>query len=411
VDVKVELDPAEAGLSAERLDRLDRYLQRYVDERLIPGYSLLLSRGGQVVHLSTAGHRHVENGLAMDVDTVVRMYSMTKPITSVAIMMLVEEGLLELSTPVGSILPSYRDLRVYQGGPALKPVTAPASKPMLLWHLLTHTSGLTYGFHHVHVVDEIYRLHGFEWGNPRDFDLAQTVDAYASMPLAFEPGTEWNYGVSTDVLGRVVEVVSGKSLPEFFASRIFTPLGMSDTHFQVPEADVDRLAALYVRNPGDGTALRYDDFGKAATRPTTAPSGGGGLVSTLGDYHRFTQMLRGRGALDGVRLLGSRTVDAMTTNHLPGHADLATFGRPLYAETPFDGVGFGLGFSTVLDPAATKMLSSRGQYGWGGAASTAFWVDPAEDMTMIFLTQLLPSSQYPGIRAALDTLTHQALVD
>jgi CubicO group peptidase (beta-lactamase class C family) len=411
MDVKVEIDPAEVGLDAARLHRLDTHLARYVDDGRLPGWSLLVARHGQVAHLSTYGRRDIENDLSMDTDTIVRIYSMTKPVTSVAIMMLLEEGLLDLMTPVDTIIPSFATLHVYTGGPAARPTTAPASERMRLWHLLTHTSGLTYGFHHMHVVDEIYRSRGFEWGQPRDLDLAGACDAYASMPLAFEPGAEWLYSVATDVLGRIVEVVSGQSLPEFFAQRIFTPLGMADTGFSVPQADVDRLAALYVPHPRDGHALRYDAFGKAATRPVTdTASGGGGLVSTLGDYHRFTELLRGRGETGGVRLLGSRTIDAMTRNHLPGGLDLRAFGRPLFAESLFDGIGFGLGFSVVLDPAATKVLTSVGEYGWGGAASTAFWVDPVEDMTLVFLTQLLPSSTYP-IRSALDTLAHQALVD
>lgn len=407
--VSIEVDPAEVGLDARRLERIDAHLARYVDAGKLPGTSVLVARHGKVAHLGVHGLRDVEAGLPYDLDTIVRIYSMTKPVTSVAIMMLIEEGLLELTTPVDTIIPSFAAARVYVGGPAAKPVTAPASARMRLWHLLTHTAGLTYGFHHMHVVDEIYRAHGFEWGQPAHLDLAGVCDAYASMPLAFEPGAEWLYSVATDVLGRIVEVVSGLSLPEFFASRIFGPLGMVDTGFSVPEADQARLAALYV--PLDGALHRYDAFGRAATRPVgDAPSGGGGLVSTLGDYHRFADMLRGRGETGGVRLLGSRTVDAMATNYLPGGQDLRTFGRPLFAESLFDGVGFGLGFSVVLDPAAAKVLTSPGEYGWGGAASTAFWVDPVEDLTLVFLTQLLPSSTYP-IRSELETLVHQALVD
>ncbi len=410
MSIEPEVDAAEVGLDAPRLRRIDRHLAAYVDDGRLAGWSVLVARHGRVAHCSTYGRRDVEADLPMETDTIVRIYSMTKPVTSVAVMMLVEEGLLELTTPVDTLLPSFADLRVWTGGPAAKPVTAPAAQRMRLWHLLTHTAGLTYGFHHMHVVDEIYRQHGFEWGQPRDLDLAGAVDAYASMPLAFEPGAEWLYSVATDVLGRIVEVVSGQTLPEFLAARVFGPLGMTDTHFQVPDADLDRLAALYVPHPRTGAAMRYDAFGKAATRPVTAPSGGGGLVSTLGDYHRFTEMLRGRGETGGARLLGSRTHAAMVANHLPGGTDLRAFGRPLFAESAFDGVGFGLGFSVVVDPAATKVLTSPGLYGWGGAASTAFWVDPAEDLTMIFLTQLLPSSTYP-LRSALDTLVHQALVD
>jgi CubicO group peptidase (beta-lactamase class C family) len=233
------------------------------------------------------------------------------------------------------------------------------------------------------------------------------VDRWGGLPLLFQPGAEWNYSVATDVLGRLVEVISGQSLPDFFAEHILGPLGMVDTGFTA--VDESRLAALYVRNPADGALLRYDTLGEEILRVPAAASGGGGLASTLGDYHRFTQLLLRGGELDGVRLLGPRTVRAMTGNHLPGGADLAAFGRPLYAETSYAGTGFGLGFSVLLDPAAAHSLATPGEFGWGGAASTAFWVDPVEDLTVIFLTQLLPSSTYP-IRSELRSLIYQALV-
>jgi CubicO group peptidase (beta-lactamase class C family) len=274
---------------------------------------------------------------------------------------------------------------------------------------LSHTSGLTYGFHYTHPVDAMYRAAGYEWGSPPGVDLAGACDAWASMPLLFEPGTGWNYSVSTDVLGRLVEVVSGQSLDAFMKANIFEPLGMTDTGFFVPEPEQDRLAALY--GPGsDRRAVRLDQFGRAATVPPAMLSGGGGLVSTAWDYHRFTQMLINRGELDGVRLLSPRTLDYMTRNHLPGGVDLEQIGQGTFAETTFDGMGFGLGFSVMLDPVANKVLSSVGEFAWGGAASTAFWVDPMEDLTVSFFTQLLPSSTHP-IRAQLKQLVYQALVD
>jgi CubicO group peptidase (beta-lactamase class C family) len=256
----------------------------------------------------------------------------------------------------------------------------------------------------------MYRAAGYEWGAPADVDLAGCCDAYASFPLLFQPGAEWNYSVASDVLGRVVEVASGQSLDEFFRSRIFEPLGMSETAFSVVPSDHARLAALYTPDRKTGRARRLDSMGKAALRPPRVLSGGGGLVSTAHDYHRFTQMLLGEGALDGARLLGSRTVRYMTRNHLPGGADLEEIGRPLFAETTYDGIGFGLGFSVVEDPAKNKVLSTKGEFGWGGAASTAFWVDPVERITAVFFTQLLPSSTHP-IRPQLKQLVYQALVD
>ena len=409
-ELKVEIDPEEAGFDAERLTRIDSHFARYVDDGRLPGWLLVVGRGGHVVHVSTYGDRDKEAGLPIELDTIFRLYSMTKPITSVAAMMLYEEGAFELKDPVARFIPAFDDVRVYRGGSALAPVTEPATEPVRIWHLLTHTSGLSYGFHHAHPVDAIYRNAGYEWGSPAGKDLAACCDDFASFPLLFQPGTEWNYGVSTDVLGRVVEVVSGQSLDEFFRERIFVPLGMSDTAFSAPEADHHRLAALYFPEPGSLRAVRLDALGDAALSPPELLSGGGGLVGTAADYNRFAQMLLHEGELDGVRLLGTRTVRYMTQNHLPGRADLEAFGRPLFAETTFDGVGFGLGFSVVDDPLKGKVLSSAGDYGWGGAASTAFWVDPAEDLTCLFLTQLLPSSTHP-IRPQLKQLVYQALVD
>lgn len=397
----VKTDPAELGFDSDRLGRIDDLLHRYVDDGRVPGWSVLVSRHGEPVHVARGGLRDIEAGTRVESDTIFRIYSMTKPVTSVAAMMLYEQGAFELTDPIAQWLPEFADMRVWDGGSDLKPKTVPALEPIRVWHLLTHTSGLTYGFHHAHPVDALYRAAGYEWSAPPSVDLAGASEAFASMPLLFQPGREWNYSVSTDVLGRLVEVVSGQSLDVFFAQHIFAPLDMTDTGFG--GADPARTAALYT--PG---LVRNDVLGDSVLNPSWL-SGGGGLTSTLADYHRFTEMLRGRGRLGEVRLLGDRTVRYMATNHLPGGADLVAFGRPLFAETPFDGVGFGLGFSVTLDPAATHTLCSRGEFAWGGAASTAFWVDPVEDITVVFMTQLLPSSTYP-IRSQLRQLVYAALV-
>ncbi len=409
--LKIEIDPSDAGFDADRLARIDTHFQRYVDDRQLAGWQVAVSRRGQLVHASTSGHRDLERAAPFDDDTVVRMFSMTKPITSVAAMMLYEEGRFELKSPISAWLPEFADTRVYRSGSFLAPVTEPLTEPIRVWHLLTHTSGLTYGFHNTHVTDAIYRRNGFEWGTPPHADLAECSRLLAGMPLAFQPGSEWNYGVSTDVLGRLVEVVSGMPLDEFFRTRIFEPLGMTETDFHCHDEWQDRFATLYVRNPADGSAVPAPGaMGRGFLEPPAMLGGGGGLVGTAHDYLRFAHMLLNRGELDGVRLLGSRTVDYMTRNHLPGNADLETFGRPLFAETSFDGVGFGLGFSVVLDSAANKVLRSEGEFSWGGAASTIFWVDPKEELVVLFLTQLLPSSTYP-IRSELNQLVQQALVD
>lgn len=409
-DIKRDVDPAEVGMDAGRLERIDRHFRRYVDDGRLPGWLILVSRGGRVAYLSAYGWRDLEAQAPVETDTLFRVYSMTKPITSVAAMMLYEEGGFELTDPVSRYIPSFADVRVYKAGPSNKPVTVPALEPVRVWHLLTHTAGLTYGFHYAHAVDAMYRAAGFEWGTPRGWTLEQCVDAWASLPLLFQPGAEWNYSVATDVVGRLVEVVSGQPLDVFLAERLFRPLGMSDTSFHVGDDDADRLAALYVPEPGTGRAVRNDAMGAAARKAPTTFSGGGGLVSTMADYHRFTQMLLRGGELDGVRILGSRTVRYMASNHLPGGADLEAFGRPLHAETSFAGVGFGLGFSVVMNPWELENLASPGEFGWGGAASTAFWVDPREGLDVIFLTQLLPSSTHP-IRSQLRQLVYQALVD
>ena len=274
---------------------------------------------------------------------------------------------------------------------------------------MTHTAGLTYGWMFNHPVDAMYRSAGFEWGTPPDTDLAGCCERWAKLPLRCQPGTEWNYSVGTDVLGRVLEVVSGKSLDQFLSERVLGPLKMNETAFHVEGEAADKLAALYTPDLVTGKATRAHRMGEAALRPPTALSGGGGLVSTAADYHRFTQMLLRRGELDGVRLLGSRTVSYMTRNHLPGGADMAQFGNPIGGQ-PEPGIGFGLGFSVVVDPAANKVTSSGGEYAWGGAASTAFWVDPAEELTALFFTQLLPSTTYP-IRRELKQLVYSAIVD
>ncbi|SCX40595.1 CubicO group peptidase, beta-lactamase class C family [Klenkia marina] len=402
----VENDPAAAGLDATRLARLDARLARWVDGGQLPGFLVTVSRHGDLVHVGARGHRDVEAGLPVTPDTIWRIYSMTKPVTSVAAMSLYEEGAFELTDPISRWLPEFAEPRVYVAGSSARPVTEPATEPIRIWHLLTHTAGLTYGFHHTHPVDAMYRAAGHEWGTPPGADSAEVSRQWAALPLVFQPGSEWNYGVSTDVLGRLVEVVAGKPLDEVFAERVFGPLGMTETSFGLrPDDDPALLARLYA--PGLTPLAAFEP---AAKQKPAFLSGGGGLVSTAGDYLKFVEMLRAGGAApDGRRVLGSRTVAHMVRNHIPGGADLETYGRPLFAETPLRGVGFGLGFSMVLDPARYGTVASVGDYSWGGAASTAFYVDPVEDLVVTFYTQLLPSSTLP-IRGYLRSLVHQALL-
>jgi CubicO group peptidase (beta-lactamase class C family) len=415
-NLTISTDPAEVGLDPVRLQRLDRRLARWVDEGQLPGFLVTVARHGRLVHVGKYGSRDVERGLPVEVDTRWRIFSMTKPVTSVAAMMLYEEGAFELNDPISKWLPEFAETRVYVAGSAMKPVTVPQIEPIRVWHLLTHMSGLTYGFHHAHPVDAMYRAMGHEWGTPPGADSAEVCRQWASVPLVFQPGSEWNYGVSTDVLGRLVEVLSGQPLDTFFEQRIFAPLGMRDTSFGLREGDdVESLARLYGAVPGQpggaptGFAFLESLDAAAHSKPAFL-AGGGGLLSTAGDYLRFVEMLRRAGSYDGGRLLGPRTIAHMVRNHIPGNQDLETFGRPLFAETPLRGVGFGLGFSMVIDPARYGVVASLGDFSWGGAASTAFYVDPVEDVTVGFYTQLLPSSTLP-IRNYLRALVNQALVE
>ncbi len=406
--IEIDVEASEVGMSQSRLDRLDRHFRDYVDDGRLTGWLVAIARDGKVAHLASYGMRDREASVPVETDTVWRLASMTKPITSVAAMMLYEEGAFELKDPISKWIPSFGEMSVYRSGSSNNPDVRPATEPMRVWHLLTHTSGLTYGFHYAHPVDAMYRSAGFEWGNPPGVDLAGCCERWAAQPLLFEPGSEWNYGVSTDVLGRLIEVVSGQSLASFFEQRIFEPLGMVDTGFD-PTDSADRLAAAYVVNPAgsDSPPVRLPAAPSAS--PPEMLSGGSGLVGTATDYLRFSEMLRRGGELEGTRLLSPRTVSYMTRNHLPGGVDLEEFGRPLFSETTFDGTGFGLGVSVVTDPQAGKVLTSLGQYGWGGAFSTAWWVAPEENLSVLFFTQLLPSSTHP-IRSQLNQLVYQALI-
>jgi CubicO group peptidase (beta-lactamase class C family) len=401
--LRQETDPDEAGLDAARLDELDRLLARHVDTGSIPGYLLSVARAGRVARLTAYGSRDLAAGLPVEPDTIWRIYSMTKPVTSVAAMVLVEEGLLSLDDPLGRHLPAYRDLRVHVAGEGAAMRTRPAEGPVLIRHLLSHTAGLTFAFHHAHPVDALYREAGLHASVLPGGDLAQTCDAYARLPLQFEPGSRWNYSVATNVLARVIEVVSGRPLDDFVTERVLRPLRMTDTGFHVDDEQAGRLAELY--GDGDDGVLEVVPGTPVRERPRFL-SGSGGLVASAGDYHRFMEMLRRRGELDGVRLLRPATVDLMTRSHLPDGADLRGFGAPVHDEPANAGLGFGLGFSVVVDPSRTQSPSSRGTFGWKGVATTLFWVDPVLDLTVQFMTQLRPRRSrllFPEIRRLVHT--------
>ena len=399
--------PAAAGLSGERLQHLDRFLQRrYLDTGRLPGALTLIQRRGELAHLSALGHMDVERGRALATDTLFRIYSMTKPITSVAFMMLVEEGVVALDDPVHRYIPQWRDLGVYDGGFIGTFKTHPPQRPMLIVDLLRHTSGLTYGFQQRTNVDAAYRrLHLDEFNGSNTLD--GLIEGLAALPLEFSPGTVWNYSVATDVLGYLVGKLSGQPFETFLRQRIFEPLRMHDTGFSVEREQASRLAACYAATPEGRMRLQDDPERSPFLKTPSFVSGGGGLISTCSDYLRFCQMLLNGGTLDGARLLSPKTLQLMTSNHLPGGKDLPDLSVSLFSETSYAGAGFGLGFSVTTDPARALLPGSAGDFSWGGMASTYFWIDPREELIVIFMTQLMPSTTYP-IRRELRTLVYSA---
>ncbi len=394
------------GLDQTRMAAVDRFLKdTYLDPGRLPGALLLVARGGEVCHLSVQGHADVAQGRPLAEDTIFRIYSMTKPIASVALMMLIEEGRLQLDDPVAKWIPAWRDLGVFRAG-TLKTgwVTEPPKRPMLVIDLLRHTAGLTYGFQLSTNVDAAYRRLGIGEVEKGDMTLPRMVDELSRLPLEFTPGEAWLYSVATDVVGYLVELVSGQPFEAFLAERIFTPCGMADTGFWVRAGEGHRLATCYEHDGRGG--MRVQDQAETSSflaRPSFI-SGGGGLVSTAHDYLRFVEALRtGR-----PRLIGRKTLALMTANHLPGGAWLSRASRAMFSEAAYDGVGFGLGLATTVAIEKTMVAGSNGDWFWGGAASTAFWCDPAEELVVIFLTQLIPSSLWP-VRRQLRSMIYAAL--
>lgn len=400
-------NPKAAGLSPERLQRLDQFLQsRYIDSGKIPGALTAIYRHGELGHFSTLGFADVERKKPVRPDTVYRIYSMSKPITSVAFMMLVEQGMVALDDPVHRVIPEWRDLGVYEAGFMETFRTKRTDRPMLMVDLLRHTSGLTYGFQQSTNVDAAYRKLkiGERIG---ESTLDDMIAQLARVPLEFSPGTAWNYSVSTDVLGYLVGKISGEPFDQFLRKRIFEPLGMKDSGFHIQPGQEERFSACYAATPRGGM-VRFDDPEKSMYRnPPKLLSGGGGMVSTAGDYLRFARMLLNGGTLDGVQILSPKTIELMASNHLPDGKDLPALSRSLFSEVTYNGIGFGLGFAVVIDPPRTLIPGSYGDFSWGGAASTYFWVDPEEEMTTVFMTQLMPSTTYT-IRRELRTLVYSA---
>lgn len=400
-------DPADLGFLPDRLARIPAFLKaKYLDTGRMPHAALLVGRGDEIAHLSLQGN--ARNAQPITEDTIYRIASMTKPITSIIFMQLVEEGKVALSHSVASFLPEFRDTGVFQAGGGNVPfVTRRPASAMTMIDLLRHTSGLSYGFQERTPVDAAYRKAKLD-----DFQSGRTLDEFiaelAKIPLEFDPGTGWNYSVATDVLGAIIQRIEGKPLFDVYHERLFAPLGMNDTYFCVPEDKAHRIADCYAFHPADKMQLFDHGEGSRWTRPGKMPSGGGGLASTIGDYHRFCRMLVNGGALDGVQIISPKTLELMIANHLPGGKDLTQLSKSLFSEAENAGVGFGLGFACTMDPTKTMMAGSVGEFYWGGMFSTAFFVDPVEQIVMIFMTQLMPSSTYP-VRRELKTMIYAAL--
>ena len=399
--------PETMGFSTDRLENITKWMKRYVDDGKLPGAQTLVARGGRVVYSNWTGFADIETSQPWKSDTIARFYSMSKPITSFALMSLYEKGLFHLDDPVETYIPAFKDMQVLKKNAVSITDTEPCQNKPTIHHLLTHCSGLTYDFN-LGVLEDLYTQEKIHFG-PRAGTLEDEVNRLGAMPLKFEPGTRWNYGVSTDVIGRLVEVISGQPLDTFLNETIFAPLGMTETTFEISKENKHRFAASY--SPDKAGRLKLVEnstrtlFEEGSVK---CLSGGGGLLSSVGDYLKFADMIRQRGRYGDKQLFGSRTVDFITQNHMPG--DLASMGQAVFSEVSFAGVGFGLGGWVMLDPAKAQMMGSPGDFGWGGMASTVFWVDPLEDLIVIFATQLMPSSFYP-LRKELRALVYQAIID
>jgi CubicO group peptidase (beta-lactamase class C family) len=413
--------PESTGMSQAAFDRIEAHLKhRYIDAGRFPGTQLLVHRRGKLVHSAVQGFADLERKVPVKHDTIFRIYSMTKPLTSVAFMMLFEEGRVALDEPVAKYIPEWKNLGVFVAGTAPNFLTRPPARPMLIVDLMRHTSGLTYGFQQRSNVDAAYRE--AKIGEvEKAGTLASMIESLAKIPLEFSPGEAWNYSVATDVIGYLIGKIADKPFEQFLKERILDPLGMHDTDFHVPADKAHRLAACYSADPSggmtfhagqrrDGLTLQDDPAKSSFLTPPSLISGGGGLCATASDYLTFCRALLNGGELGGVRLLSPKTLALMTTNHLPNGLDLPGMSRSLFSEATYNGIGFGLGFSVTMDPAKTLIPGSPGEYSWGGAATTSFWIDPAEELIAIFMTQVVPSSAYP-VRRELRTMVYSAITE
>ncbi len=405
----MKLDPEGAGFDPVRLERITEHFgDRYVGTGKIAGCQIAVARAGRLAYWRSLGRRDAERDRPVEDDTIWRIYSMTKPVTSVALMQLYERGLFQLDDPVHRYIPEWRDMTVGELQPDGSLVPTGLESPVTVGHALTHMTGLPGSVVPGHPADA--RFNEEVRAARHGMTLERMGALLAGIPLKFQPGTRWNYGVSTDVCARLVEVLAGQPFDRYLQTNLFDPLSLTDTGFSVPAESADRFAAGYRYRTHRPPELMDDPATSSYLRPRSYLSGAGGLVATTGDYLRFCLMLLGGGELEGHRVIGRKTLELMTANHLPGDGELAQLATGGFGEAQFAGFGFGLGFAVGRGPAATGMAGSPGEFSWGGAASTAFWVDPIEDLTVVFMTQLFPSSAYP-FRAQLRALVYQALAD
>lgn len=413
--------PESVGLSSKRLETLDRVMkERYVDSGLLPFVQTQVWRRGQLAHNGMAGMADLERGVRIADDTISRIYSMTKPIAGVALMMLVEEGKIGLDDDVATHIPEWKNLGVYASGmPTLLPdtpqqfITTRPARRMKVVDLVTHTSGLTYGFMMRTSVDAAYRRRKIAEFKSEG-GLEQMVADLAELPLEFSPGTQWNYSIGMDVMGYLIQKLSGMRFGEFLRTRLFEPLGMKDTAFFIAEDKVDRFASCYQPGAG-GKGLKRQDDARESTyaTPPMLESGGGGLVSTAHDYMRFCRMFLGHGTLDGVQILSPKTVQLFSLNHLPGNQEMADMAPPstAFSETGYNGMGFSICCGVNMNVAKTRLPGTTGEFFWGGAASTAFWVDPKEDLAVVFMTQVMGTDARLTLRRDLRTLVYSAMTE
>ena len=402
------------GLDAGRLERITDHIERnYIASQKIMGCQVAVARHGHLAYQKSFGSMDLERNKPMADDAIFRIYSMTKPITSVALMTLYEKGYFQLNDPISRYVPSWKNHRVWVSGEGEEMVTEAPKRPVSFRDVLSHTGGFTYGgglpgVGIQHPVDKIYRELKIRSSGTAD-TMEGFLDKLAQVPLLYQPGERWMYSLSTDICGALVEIISGKPFAEYLQDEIFGPLGMNDTSFFVAPDKIDRFCANYQRGPDKKLKLIDDPATSDFTKDPAFKSGGGGLTGTIADYMKFCEMLRRGGELDGHRVIGPRTLAMMHMNHLAGGKDLTQMAIGSFSETSNEGVGFGLGFASTMDEVSTGSLGA-GDYYWGGAASTIFLVDPKEDLTMVFMTQLMPSGTF-NFRGQLKSLIYSAIVD